>query len=67
MSETAENEIKLTQAQMKERRAAEEQQKAQQRMNELWDEAQERAQQLYEETGTLTDAGDLLTGENLAA
>lgn len=63
MSEAAENEIKLTQAEMKERKAVEDQEEAQKRMNELWKEAQEKAQQLYEETGTLTDACDLLPGE----
>ncbi len=63
MSEAAENSIKLTQAQMKERQAIEAQEAAQVRMNELYQEAEEAARRYNEETGKHTDASRYLTDE----
>lgn len=63
MSEAAENSIKLTQAQMKERQAIEAQETAQVRMNELYQEAEEAARKYNEETGKHTDASKYLTNE----
>lgn len=63
LTEAAENSIKLTQAQMKERMAAENLESAQGRMAELWAEAQEAADEYYRETGNYIDAMYLLSDE----
>ncbi len=63
MTEAAENSIKLTQAQMKERMAAENLETAQARMSELWKEAQSAADNYYQETGTYIDTMYYLSDE----
>lgn len=62
-TEAAENSIKLTEAQMKERKATENMEAAQERMNELWQEAQKKADEYYEEYGLCADATGYLTEE----
>lgn len=62
-TEAAENSIKLTQAEMKERKATENMEAAQKRMNELWAEASEKARKNSEETGMFTDVMCYLSDE----
>ncbi len=63
MTEAAENSIKLTEAQMKERTATENLEAAQERMNALWSEAKKKADECYKEYGYHADATDYLTEE----
>lgn len=63
MTEAEENSVKLTQAQMKERIAAENLENAQKRLGELWSAAQEEADKYYEETGIYTGAMSYLSDE----
>jgi len=62
-TEAAENSIKLTEAQMKERTATENMEAAQERMNDLMQEAQRKADEYHEKYGTYAAAADFLTEE----
>lgn len=62
-TEAAENEIKLTEAKLKESKATEEMEAAQKRINALMEEAQEEAEKSYRETGILQDASSYLSDE----
>lgn len=66
MAESAENSIKLTQAQRKEEAASEKRQTALARMNKLLREAEEAERQHYEATGEYALAGGKLAGEYYA-
>ena len=66
MTESAENSIKLTQAQMKEEAASEKRQAALARMNKLLREAEEAERQHYEATGEYAAAGGELAEEYCA-
>lgn len=62
-TEAAENSIKLTAAQMKERTVTKQLEDAQARMNKMWEEAAVEAERQNREYGILVSAGDVLGQE----
>lgn len=63
ITESAENSIKLTQAQIQLESIEEKRSDAQERMNKLYAEAQQKAQDYYKEFGTWSEAATFLTQE----